>query len=192
MLTASADSLTDLALLDRIARRDASAVADLYDRHARLLYALTLRILRDGGEAEDVLQDVLLRVWEKADTYDPALGSPTAWLVRIARNRAIDRLRARQARPKTESGDGIFASIPADGDITPGPERAAVLSEAQRAVAAALRELAPDMRVLIEEAYFRGLSQSELSVKFGVPLGTVKTRIRTGMMVLRDRLQHVV
>src|SRR5687768_18405427 len=92
----------DRDLLRRIAERDASALADLYDCHARLLFALIVRILRNRSEAEDALQDVFLRVWQRAETYDPAFGSPVAWLVRIARNRAIDRLRLRRSHPDQE------------------------------------------------------------------------------------------
>jgi RNA polymerase sigma-70 factor (ECF subfamily) len=186
----------DLQLLERIALRDADAVAALYDRYARPLYSLVHRIIRDAGEAEDILQEVFLRVWEKADTYDPALGTPMAWLVRIARNRAIDRVRARQARPVTEppgAGDSGVADrlldVPA---ADPTPERLTRTSEEQRAVAEALSRLAPEQRVLIEHAYFLGLTQSELAERFKLPLGTVKTRVRTGMIAMREHLQHLV
>ncbi len=184
------DLRTDLALLDRIARGDSSAVGELYDRQGRMLYGLIFRILRDEGEAEDVLQEVFVRTWEKAETYDAQLGSPAAWLIRIARNRAIDRLRARRARPITEPDDAL-AEMPADTDA-PSPERSAALSEEQRAVAAALKQLPADQRLLIEAAYFSGYTQSELAAKFNIPLGTVKTRIRTGMLTLREQLQHLV
>ena len=183
----------DLDLLERIAMRDASAVAALYDCHARTLYSLVHHILRDSGEAEDVLQEVFLRVWEKAATYDPVLGSPMAWLVRIARNRAIDRVRSRRSRPVTQSADEtlddrLFETVaPA-----PDPERATGESEQQRALAAALSRLAPEQRVLIEHAFFMGYTQSELAARFNLPLGTVKTRIRTGMLAMREHLQHLV
>jgi RNA polymerase sigma-70 factor (ECF subfamily) len=183
----------DLELLERIAMRDTSAVAALYDRHARTLYSLVHHILRDSGEAEDVLQEVFLRVWEKAATYDSVLGSPTAWIVRIARNRAIDRVRARRSRPVIQSPDEssddrlIELAGPA-----PNPERATSESEQQRALAAALSRLAPEQRVLIEQAFFMGYTQSELAERFRLPLGTVKTRIRTGMLAMREHLQHLV
>jgi RNA polymerase sigma-70 factor (ECF subfamily) len=189
---AAAESLTDLQLLERIATRDMSAVAALYDRHSRALYSLIHRILRDVGDAEDVLQEVFLRVWEKADTYDPVLGSPMAWLVRIARNRAIDRVRAKRSRPATEqSSDTIderLVDMPGSG---PSPERLTSASEEQRALAGALSRLAPEQRVLIEHAFFLGLTQSELAERFNLPLGTVKTRIRTGMLAMREHLQHL-
>ena len=98
MIVSSTTSAADIALLDRIARRDQAGLAELYDRHCRLLFSLILRILRDRGEAEDVLQEVFVRVWDRADSYNPSLGTPAAWLVRISRNRAIDRLRSRTVR----------------------------------------------------------------------------------------------
>lgn len=183
----------DLDLLGRIALRDASAVATLYDRHARALYSLVHYILRDTAEAEDILQEVFLRVWEKAATYDPVLGSPMAWLVRIARNRAIDKVRSRRSRPVTQSADETLDERLFDAVApAPDPERATSESEQQRALAGALSRLAPEQRVLIEQAFFMGYTQSELAERFGLPLGTVKTRIRTGMLAMREHLQHMV
>jgi len=178
------DTAVDVALLSRIAARDAGAIAQLYDRHSRTLYSLILRILRDRSEAEEVLQEVFVRAWTRAETYERDLGSPVAWLVRIARNRAIDRLRANQARDRA-------AGVAPVADPIESPERTASLTERQRAVARALDGLPAEQRQLIEHAYFMGLSQSELAERFGLPLGTVKTRIRTGMMALRHALQHV-
>ena len=183
----------DLDLLGRIAMRDASAVAALYDRHARALYSFVHHILRDTAEAEDILQEVFLRVWEKAATYDPVLGSPMAWLVRIARNRAIDKVRSRRSRPVTQSADETLDERLFDAVApAPDPERATSESEQQRALAGALSRLAPEQRVLIEQAFFMGYTQSELAERFGLPLGTVKTRIRTGMLAMREHLQHMV
>jgi RNA polymerase sigma-70 factor (ECF subfamily) len=187
------DTAQDLALIQRVAARDASAVSALHDRHAAVLYSLILRIVRDAGEAEDVLQEVFLRLWEKAESYDPVLGSPMAWLVRIARNRAIDRLRARRARPATQATDEDVSEqlrdIPSPAAT---PETATSESEEQRALREALARLAPDQRALIEQAFFFGYTQSELAARFNMPLGTVKTRIRTGMLAMRQHLQHLV
>lgn len=177
------DTRADISLLDRIVARDERAVANLYDRHHRLLFGLILRILRDRSEAEEVLQEVFVLVWTRAETYNIALGSPAAWLARIARNRSIDRLRANSVRLKAVES----APLPAAAD---SPETRAALSEQQRAVASALDTLPPDQRVLIEQAYFLGLTQSELAERFNLPLGTVKTRIRTGMTALRERLSQ--
>lgn len=185
MAQTSDDTHADVLLLDRIAGRDASAVAELYDRQSRLLYGLIRRILRDQGEAEEVLQEVFLAVWTRAETYDVTLGSPVAWLVRIARNRAIDRVRARSVRDRTV--DAYPLPVAAES-----PESGAVQREQQGAVTRALDALPAEQRALIEHAYFLGLTHSELAVRFRLPLGTVKTRIRTGMMPLRQQLQETV
>jgi RNA polymerase sigma-70 factor, ECF subfamily len=177
------DVRQDISLIERIVARDERAVADLYDRHSRLLFGLILRIIRDRSEAEEVLQEVFVQVWNKADTYNVALGSPAAWLVRVARNRAIDRLRANAVRIRA------VESVPEPAPVE-SPEKAAAATEQQRAIARALETLPPEQRVLIEQAYFLGLTQSELAEQFKLPLGTVKTRIRTGMMALRQQLSQ--
>src|SRR5687768_1253949 len=161
---------TDIALLTRVAGRDAGALADLYDRYNRLLFSLILRVLRDRGESEDVLQDVFVRVWDRADTYSPALGTPLAWLVRIARNRAIDRLRSRQVRANVAES---YEDPPVAADPTPAgnPEQLARTAEHRRAIVAALDQLPPEQRTLIDAAYFQGFTQSELADRFGLPLG---------------------
>lgn len=177
----SEDAQTDILLIERIVARDERAVADLYDRHHRLLFGLILRILRDRSEAEEVLQEVFVLIWTRAETYNVTLGTPAAWLVRVARNRSIDRLRANRVRIRVAES----APEPAPAD---NPETRASLSERQQVVAEALDSLPPEQRDLIEQAYFLGLTQSELAARFQLPLGTVKTRIRTGLLTLRQRL----
>ena len=167
------DARADIALLNRVIARDAAAIGELYDRHSRLLFGLILRILRDRSEAEEVLQEVFVQVWTRADTYNVELGVPAAWLVRIARNRAIDRLRANTVRARTVEATPLPPPVES-------PETRAALSEQQRAIARALDALPPEQRQLIECAYFQGLTQSELAERFSLPLGTVKTRVRTG------------
>jgi RNA polymerase sigma-70 factor (ECF subfamily) len=184
MQGASDDARADIALLSRVIARDGRAIGELYDRHSRLLHGLILRILRDRSEAEEVLQEVFVQVWTRADTYNVELGAPVAWLVRIARNRAIDRLRSNNVRART-----IEATPPPPPVET--PEARAVMSEQQRAVARALDALPVEQRQLIELAYFQGLTQSELAERFQLPLGTVKTRVRTGMMTLRRELEQI-
>jgi RNA polymerase sigma-70 factor (ECF subfamily) len=166
-------------------RGDVDAVAELYDRHSRLLFGLVLRILDDRSEAEDVLQEVFLAAWNKAATYDASLGSVAGWLVRIARNRAIDRLRTRSSRGQHAAGDAA-APIAVAAE---SPEADILHLEQQRAVTRALGALPTEQRALIEHAYYDGLSHSQLAVRFKLPLGTVKTRIRAGMMALRQQLQ---
>jgi RNA polymerase sigma-70 factor (ECF subfamily) len=173
----------DIALIERIVARDTSAIGELYDRYSRLLFGLILRILKDQSEAEEVLQEVFVQVWTRADSYSQALGSPAGWLVGIARNRAIDRLRATAVRARAVEA----APMPSGGD---SPEAYAWVSEQKRAVQCALETLPAQQRELIEQAYFLGLTQSELAVRFSLPLGTVKTRIRSGMTALREQLQR--
>ena len=189
MVTGSPGSAADVRLIERIVGRDQSALAELYDRHCRLLFTLILRILRDRGEAEDVLQEVFVRVWDSADRYDQALGAPAAWLARISRNRAIDRLRARAVRADLSVATPDTA-LPAP-DLAPSgdPEGLAVTGEQRRAIAAALGTLPDNQRALIESAFFEGYTQSELAERFDLPLGTVKTRIRTGMQTLKRALE---
>jgi len=182
------DTRADIELLVRIAARDTQALAALYDRHSRLLFGLILRILRDRSDAEEVLQEVFLTVWTKAATYDRALGSPVAWLVRIARNRGIDRLRAEgvRARNLDDTDVAVVATAAPEAD---NPESSAVRSDLERGVARALEVLPTDQRELIEHAYYLGLTHSELAERFRLPLGTVKTRVRAGMQALRQHLE---
>ncbi len=172
----------DLALLKRVSARDATAISELYDRHNRLLFGLILRILGQRGDAEEVLQEVFLAVWNRSDQFDAALGTPVAWLVRIARNRAVDRLRANAVRVRAVEAGA------AEPPAVESPEAHAVTSEQQRVVSRALKALPDEQRMLIEQAYFLGLTQSELAERHALPLGTVKTRIRTGMLALRQLL----
>ena len=170
----------DAALLERIVARDAGSVSVLYDRHARLLFNLILRILRDRADAEDVLQEVFVAVWTRAESYNPTLGPPAAWLVRIARNRAIDRLRANAARGRL-----------ADASQEVAPAAPASCPEERHDVVRALGVLPPEQRELVEQAYFMGLTHSELAARFGLPLGTVKTRVRSGLLALRAHFQQI-
>ncbi|HVQ16963.1 MAG TPA: sigma-70 family RNA polymerase sigma factor [Vicinamibacterales bacterium] len=186
--------LADLILLQRIVARDTAALAELYDRHSGLLFGLVLRIVRDRAEAEEILQEAFVCVWTRAELFDSRLGGPTAWLVRLARNRAIDRLRARRSRDAA-AGPALDESIAnraaAATDIR-SPE--AVVVEAQRrgTVIDALAVLPAEQRCLIEAAFFDGYTHSELAKHFGLPLGTVKTRIRAGIVAMRQRLEHAV
>jgi len=179
------DMTADLALMERIVARDATAIAELYDRHSSLLYGLILRILKQRGDAEEVLQEVFVAVWLRAASFNSDLGPPVAWLLRIARNRALDRLRANTVRQRTAES-AVTLDAPAET-----PEARAVRIEQQDAMRDALDALPAEQRLLIEEAYFLGLTQSELAAKHGLPLGTVKTRVRTGMLSLRERLAQV-
>lgn len=193
---ASTPPATDLDLLQRIVARDDAALASLYDRHSRLAYGVILRILRSTSDAEDVLQETFVRVWARADSYDAALGSPAAWLARIARNRAIDRLRARRVRSDISvepaaGADGETGQLPEPRTLST-PELALQDATTARALQTAMANLPDAQRELIQAAFFDGYTHSELSLRFGVPLGTVKTRIRTGLTAMRERLEQAV
>ena len=188
-----ASDLTDVHLLHRIAAHDTAALAELYDRHHRLLFGLILRIVRDRGEAEEILQEAFVRVWTRAETYDAGVGGPLPWIVRLARNVAIDRLRARRSRAVIDApapAVRVAEAVPAS-DIQ-SPEVVVLDAERRRALTDALAALPADQRHLIEAAFFEGYTHSELARRFGLPLGTVKTRIRTGMNAMRQRLEHAV
>jgi RNA polymerase sigma-70 factor (ECF subfamily) len=174
----------DVRLLDRIVARDADALGELYDCHCGLLHGLVLRMLGDRSDAEEVLQEVFVQVWSRAETYDARLGSPIAWLVRIARNRAIDRLRANTVRTRSLVAPPLRP--------VESPETRAATTEEQRLLVRALDSLSLDDRRLLEHAYYLGLTQSELAERFSLPLGTVKTRIRAALSVLRRELRQTI
>jgi len=175
------ETQADVALLGRAAERDGGALAALYDRHSRALYSLILRILDDRAAAEEVLQDVFVRVWTNAERYERGLGSPAAWLIRIARGRAIDRLRTTAATPTSAR------SSPVAG----GSERPAPAGDHQRTAGLALQALPDDQRQLIEQAYFAGLTETELAERFGLPTDAIRSRLRSAMLAFRRGLQQV-
>jgi RNA polymerase sigma-70 factor (ECF subfamily) len=189
--TSAVSTASDVVLLARIAKREQAAVGELYDKHSSLLYTLVLRIVRDRAEAEDALQEVFMRIWDKADQYNETLGAPMVWMTRIARNLSIDKLRSKlgQAR-KAEDDLDVHDELSSD-ERSSNPEFAAALSQQQSFVANAMSSLPKEQRILIEFAYFQGYTQSELAEHFRLPLGTVKTRMRTGMLALRRQLEHV-
>src|SRR5262249_23546914 len=177
------DRAADRAALERMARGDGAALAELYDRHARPIYSLALRVLQDAADAEDIVQEVFAQAWRQAARYDAARGHVAAWLLTLARSRAIDRLRARQARPD-RGGDAI--ADPPDRESTADLQ----LLSGERAARgrAALGELPLRQRVAIELAYYEGLTHAEIAARLEQPLGTVKTRIRLALLKLRDAL----
>ncbi len=186
----------DVDLLQRIATRDEAALAELYDRHSRLAYSVIIRILGSPSDAEEILQETFVRVWSRADTYDALLGSPATWLTRIARNRAIDRLRARRVRADIAIEPAVHADdvAPRSGQPVTRDTPETLLDDRTTAgaVRTALASLTPAQRALIEAAFFEGYTHTELATRFGVPLGTVKTRIRTGLAAMRVRLEQVI
>jgi len=178
-----------VALIRRIAGGEQSALTAVYDATNRLVFGLILRVVGDRATAEEVLLDVYTQVWRQAASYDTSRGVPLAWIMTIARSRAIDRVRAwRPDQQKKESLDAI-SEVTATGI---SPEEASVYSERQQLVRHALQTLAPEQREVIELAYYAGLSHSEIALKLGQPLGTVKTRTRLGMIKLRDMLRPIL
>jgi RNA polymerase sigma-70 factor (ECF subfamily) len=176
------DSATWLA---RAAAGDGAALAALYDRHARLVYSLALRIIGNEADAEDVVQEVFAQVWRQAGRYDAMRGSVEAWFLTMARTRAIDRLRAHRARPDSGAGLPTSSELPA---VIVDPADALTAARDAERVRDALHELPLLQRLAIELAYFEGLTQSEIADRLEQPLGTVKTRIRLGLLKLRAAL----
>jgi len=174
-----------ISLVEQVATGDQAALATLYDTTNRLVYGLILRVLGDTSSSEEVLLDVYTQVWRQAASYDASRGTPLAWLTTIARSRAIDRLRSgwqdqQRKEPLETLGDAVADAA--------NPEETTAAAERQRLVRAALAELSPEQREVIELAYYSGLSHSEIAEKLNQPLGTVKTRTRLGMMKLREAL----
>ena len=174
------------ALIRKVAEGDQSALTVLYDSTSRPVFGLILRVVNDRSIAEEVLLDVYTQVWRQASAYDVKRGAPLAWLMMIARTRGIDRLRSGKYEQQNKE------SLEAIGDITAGtasPEADTVNSERRQLVRSAIETLSAEQREVIELAYYSGLSHSEIALKLGQPLGTVKTRTRLGMTKLRDLLR---
>ena len=176
----------DAALVARMGAGDERALGALYDRWSPTIQSLVQHILRDAGEAEDVVEETFWQAWRQAGRYEAARGGVSTWLLTIARSRALDRLRSlRRQREETvplgEAADGVASEAPT-------PAGAAELRERAALVAGALRELPAEQRQALELAYYSGLSQSEIAERTGQPLGTIKTRMRLAMQKLRGRL----
>ena len=186
MQPAANSQAEDLESLRLLVSGDQGAAAGLYDRHSRALYSLILRILGDEGEAEDVLQEVFVQAFRQAGRYDASRGAVAAWLLMMARSRAIDRLRTRRTRVEGRTGEvQVLNDLP---DAQPDAASVIIGEEQTRLVRDALAELPLVQRVAIELAYYEGLSHTEIAERLEQPLGTIKTRIRLGLLKLRDEL----
>jgi RNA polymerase sigma-70 factor (ECF subfamily) len=211
MTGADGGSGADAALVRAVASGSHDALAALYDRHADAVFASASRLTSDRGMAEDVVQETFLALWDRAETFDPSLGSLPAWLYTIARNRTVDRLRAAGRRPSVVSlsaaassgtayagGDEVDADalerVLAGGALVagaaqpPSPERELALRELRMALQSALTEMPEPERIVIVMAYAEDLSQSEIAARLGWPLGTVKTRTRRALRRMREVL----
>lgn len=179
--------ISDHDLLKAIARSDEGALGSLYDRYKQILFGLLVRILNSREEAEDVLQEVFIQVWRRASHYDERRGKPFTWLVTVARSRAIDRLRALASRNRLAE-----AATTDEWEKVSDADTDAFCAERSEIVKRALQQIPEEQRLTLRLAYFEGLSQSEIAKQLGTPLGTVKTRMRAGMLKLRELLGHQV
>lgn len=169
-------------LLQRIARGDETALSALYDRASRVVFGMAQRILRNEAEAEEIVLEVFLQVWRKAGDFDPDRGAPTGWLLMVTRSRVIDRVRANKLKREREQPlEGI--EEPANGD---NPEAQFATGQLFARVREGLVQLPWEQRQAIEMAYLQGFSQSEIADRLRIPLGTIKTRIRTGMQRIQN------
>jgi len=187
LLPAEPSKISDSDLLRAMARGDEAALAACYDRYRLILFGLIVRILNDRAEAEDVLQETFLQVWRRANDFDENRGRAFTWLVTIARSRALDRLRSHGSRER------IAAEAAAEAGNLIGDASAETLrSEEGATVRRALIELPEEQRRALLLAYFEGLTQTEIATRLGIPLGTVKTRVRSGMIRLRELLRDQI
>ena len=181
----------DLSLMERVARCDATALDALYVRHAPLLFALCVRIMRNRPEAEEVLQEVFWEVWRSAGRYSAERGSPRVYLLQLARSRALSALRVRRRRDGLLADAGGKSAIATDllgMQADSSALAATILGEESQRVRTALRTLPDAERCVLMLGYFDGFSQSEIATQLGEPLGTVKTRMRRGLLHLRELL----
>ena len=174
------------ALLEKIVLRDQSAFSQLYDTTSRLVYGLILRLVRDPAVAEDISMEVYMQVWRTAASYETSRGSVNAWLITVARSRAIDWIRSSKAR--FDQQKQTLEDAPELKDTKADPEAHVLNTDRASVVRKALDHLPVDQRQLIELAYFSGLSQTQMAEQLALPLGTVKSRVRLGMTRLRELL----
>jgi len=173
----------EVQLLQAIAAGDEAALAQLYDQYRGVLFGFLMRILGSREEAEDVLQEVFIQVWRRAADYEPDRGKPFTWLVTLTRSRGIDRLRQRAARDRT-----VAASAEQNPEEASDAAADTYRAEQREIVTAALDRLPEEQRQTLLLAYFDGLTQTEIAKRLNAPLGTVKTRMRSGMIKLRELL----
>lgn len=186
MTEGTSPSATDEALMARIAQGDAEAFAHFYDRYETLLYSIALKILHVESEAEDVVQDAAVLLWERAPSYQATQGRPASWAIAVVRNKAIDRLRS--SRRRGELMERATEEFSVREEIGEG-EGLGWTGDSAGLVRKSLGGLPREQRQAIELAFFGGLSQSEIAEQLREPLGTIKARIRRGMLAMRDALE---
>ena len=181
----------DAELVARMAASDAGALAELYDRYARPVHSYLYRVCGDPRTAEELLQEVFFRTWQQAATFDGSRGALVSWVMSIAHNLAIDEVRRVSRRPRIGTDDPERALSQIVDRDTP-PDEMAWLSDLRRLMREAVDEIPPPQRAVIELAYFSGLTQREISQRLDIPMGTVKTRTRLGLLRLREQLHPVL
>ena len=174
-------------MLQKIGQRDVISFQAFYRKFSGLLYSTIYRVLNDHQDTEDIMQEVLMQVWQKAHLYEPTKGKPMTWVTTMARNRAIDRIRSKQRRSRLNN-DFEQESRVVQPEFVDDTSDVLIAKESDQTVQSAVMELTPDQRQAIQLAYFNGLTQSEIASKLNEPLGTVKARIRRGV----QRLEQVV
>ena len=181
-----AERLADEELMPWIGRKDAEAFEVFYDRHGGAAYSLAYRILGERGAAEDCIQEAFISIWRSGARFDRTRGSVRSWLLSVVRNRAIDSLRSRTGRaPKLDFDDDAILEAQPGGEPT---ESEAMRHETATEVHSAIERLSGDQSEVIELAYFGGFSQSEIAGMLGIPLGTVKGRMRLGLEKIRREM----
>jgi len=175
----------DSNLAQRLKSRDPQAMSDLYDRYGRLAYSVIYRMVRDAGTAEDLVQETFLRVWNRAGSFDPQRGALGPWVLTVARNRAIDYVRSMDGRMSAGALELDRMENPA---LFSGFDEKALSIDRARRLKSAFEKLTPNQRIVIDLAYYEGLSQSEMAERLKQPLGTVKTWVRSALKALRDEL----
>ena len=182
------DSSVDLDLFARIRQGDSAALDALYARYASPVHSFVWKILRSAEDTEDVVLEVFWQIWRQADRYDASRGAPPAWILAIARSRAIDRRRGRHRREdRTISFDDPLTNLDPLDEQAP-PDRVASFRQTRDLMREAVRTLSPAQREAVELAFFKGLTHGEIAAKLNQPLGTIKTRIRQGLIRLRKKL----
>lgn len=181
----SAEPASTIQLIQQVAKQDRDAFSQLYDHFSSLVFTLAMRMLKVRSDAEDLLQEVFVQIWRQAGSYRQERGSPEAWIINIARSRAIDKIRSIRRMERSF----VLTDDPAGAESNVSTESSAADSEARMTMNSALANLPETQRRVLELAYFDGLTQSEIAARLAEPLGTVKTRMRSGIQRLREILK---
>jgi len=179
----------DSDMLQAIGRRDVAAFQKFYQKFSGLLYTTIHRVLNDHQDTEDVMQEVLVQIWQKAHLYEPSKGKPLTWVTTMARNRAIDRIRSKQRRARLND-DFEQESRSVQPEFDEDTSDLLMTKESDQVVQSAVMDLTPEQREAIQLAYFKGLTQSEIATQLNEPLGTVKARIRRGVQRLEQTVKR--